>query len=61
MAKKPSEYTLQYLEDMAKMHAVAEAMHMQFSTDKPLVVTFDLIGGGHVTFLLAPRLEPDFS
>ena len=54
-------YTLQYLEDMAKISAAADAMHLQFSSDKPLRITFDLIGGGSVTFLLAPRLEPDFS
>lgn len=54
-------YTLQYLEDMTGFVQIMESILLQFSADKPIKITFELEDGGVMIFILAPRLEPDFS
>lgn len=54
-------YTLQYLEDMTGFARIITGILIQFSDDKPIKITFELEDGGFMIFILAPRLEPDFS
>ena len=57
--KEPSRamYSLSYLTDMMKAAAAADIMELQFSTNIPLTLIFDLPGGGKIQYWLAPRLE----
>jgi len=58
--KQSALYSLQYLQNMTKIVQASAGLCIAFSTDKPLVLEFDLIGGGTMEYALAPRLEPDF-
>lgn len=57
--KEPSAstYSLSYLSDMMKAVAAAEIATIQFSTDMPLRLDFELPGEGRITYYLAPRME----
>ena len=57
--KEPSSasYSLDYLSDMMKASAISDILTIEFATNKPLALTFDLPGGGRLTFFLAPRIE----
>lgn len=57
--KEPSRatYSLNYLMDMMKAAAAVDVMELQFSTNMPLTLIFDLPGGGKIQYWLAPRLE----
>jgi len=57
--KEPSAstYSLSYLSDMMKAVAAAEIVTVQFSTDMPLRLDFELPGDGRITYYLAPRME----
>lgn len=57
--KEPSRamYSLSYLTDMMKAAGAADIMELQFSTNIPLTLIFDLPGGGKIQYWLAPRLE----
>jgi len=57
--KEPSRamYSLSYLTDMMKASAASDIMELQFSTNIPLTLIFDLPGGGRIQYWLAPRLE----
>ncbi len=57
--KEPSSasYSLDYLVDMMKASVIADILTVEFATNKPLALTFDLPGGGKLTFFLAPRME----
>ncbi|MCX8204279.1 MAG: proliferating cell nuclear antigen (pcna) [Candidatus Nezhaarchaeota archaeon] len=57
--REPSRatYSLSYLTDMMKAAATADIMELQFSTNMPLTLIFDLPGGGRIQYWLAPRLE----
>jgi len=56
--EKPSTatYGLDYLLDILKKAAsVSDITTLEFSTNKPLALTFELTGGGQLRFFLAPR------
>jgi len=57
--KEPSAstYSLSYLSDMMKAVVAAEIATIQFSTDMPLRLDFELPGEGRITYYLAPRME----
>ena len=57
--KEPSRarYSLSYLTDMMKAADAADIVELQFSTNIPLSLTFDLPGGGKIQYWLAPRVE----
>ena len=57
--KEPSRasYSLDYLSDMMKATALSDILTIEFATNKPVALTFDLPGGGRLTFYLAPRME----
>ncbi|RLF24543.1 MAG: proliferating cell nuclear antigen (pcna) [Thermoprotei archaeon] len=57
--KEPSyaAYSLDYLSDMMKAYQLSDILTIEYATNKPLALTFDLPGGGRLTFYLAPRME----
>ncbi len=51
-----STYGLDYFLDILKKAArVSDIVTLEFSTNKPLALTFELTGGGQLKFFLAPR------
>jgi len=51
-------YSTKYLVDMLKKAAsLSDVATLEFSTDKPLALTFEIAGGGRLTYYLAPRTE----
>jgi len=53
-----ASYSVSYLSDMIKKaKALADIATLQFSTNKPLSLTFELTGGGKLSYFLAPRIE----
>jgi len=53
-----SSYSLTYLEEIiGKAYRLSDLVTIEFSTNKPLCLTFDIAGGGVLKFYLAPRLE----
>ncbi|RLF23390.1 MAG: DNA polymerase sliding clamp, partial [Thermoprotei archaeon] len=50
-------YSLDYLSDMMKAYQLSDILTIEYATNKPLALTFDLPGGGRLTFYLAPRME----
>ncbi len=51
-------YSLSLLSDMVKKAApLSDAALLQFASNKPLSLTFELPGGGRLTYYLAPRME----
>jgi len=58
--KQPStsSYSLEYLEDIvSKAYRISDLVTLEFSTNKPLSLTFDIAGGGVLRYFLAPRME----
>lgn len=58
--KQPAQasYSLNYLEEIvSKAYRVSDLVTVEFSTNKPLSLTFDIAGGGVLRYFLAPRLE----
>jgi len=58
--KQPStsSYSLEYLEDIVgKAYRISDLVTLEFSTNKPLSLTFDIAGGGVLRYFLAPRTE----
>jgi len=55
-----SLFSLDYLANMAKVVKGADPITLNLGTDYPVKIEFDIAdGGGHVTYLLAPRIESD--
>ncbi|RLE77472.1 MAG: proliferating cell nuclear antigen (pcna) [Thermoprotei archaeon] len=53
-----STYPISYLSDMLKRAAnLSDIAGIEFATDKPLLLSFELAGGGRLSYFLAPRLE----
>lgn len=58
--KQPSasSYSLKYLNDIiGKAYRISEIVTVEFSSNKPLSLTFDIATGGTLKYFLAPRLE----
>ncbi|MCR6668427.1 MAG: proliferating cell nuclear antigen (pcna) [archaeon YNP-WB-040] len=57
--KEPSSstYSLNYLEDLVKASSASEILVLEFSTDMPLKLSFELPNEGRITYYLAPRVE----
>jgi proliferating cell nuclear antigen len=51
-----SKYALNYLVDISKA-MVGDTLIVQFSTNKPLHLEAPIADGGHIGFVLAPRVE----
>lgn len=52
-------YSLSYLADMMKAGATSDTVTLEFASNMPLSLTFDLAGGGRLRYLLAPRVEAE--
>lgn len=52
-------YTLSYLQDVLKVVGAADTVKLQFSTNMPIRLDFNLPGGGRFTYFLAPRIETE--
>jgi len=58
--KQPSSasYSLNYLDDIvSKAYRISDLATVEFSSNKPLSLTFDIAGGGILRYFLAPRME----
>ncbi len=57
--KEPSKssYSIDYLKHVLKLTKIADVVRLEFSTNMPLRMEFQLPGSGKVTYLLAPKLE----
>jgi len=55
-----SLFSIDYLKDMGKVMSKAENVEIHLGIDHPVRFSFDIAnGGGHVEYLLAPRIEAD--
>ncbi|RLE61618.1 MAG: proliferating cell nuclear antigen (pcna) [Thermoprotei archaeon] len=57
---EPAEavYSLGYLNDiLKKANKVSDMVLVEFATNNPLSLTFDVVGEGKLTYFLAPRME----
>jgi proliferating cell nuclear antigen len=55
-----SLYSLDYLANMAKVVKAGDAITLNLGTDYPVKMEFDIADGhGHITYLLAPRIESE--
>lgn len=53
-----SSYGLDFLEKIvSKAYRISDIITLQFATNMPLSMTFDIAGGGSLKYLLAPRME----
>ncbi len=50
-------YSTNFLKDFQKATGVSDEVTFEFSTKKPMRLTFPIPGGGHIAYALAPRLE----
>ena len=51
-------YSLSYLTDIVKKSAqLTDVTTLKFATNKPISLSFEMPGGGKLTFYLAPRME----
>ena len=57
--KAAAVYSLSYLADMMKASAASDTITLEFASNMPLSLTFDLAGGGRLKYLLAPRVEAE--
>src|ERR1051325_10028004 len=56
--KVKSLFSLDYFANMVKAAKGSPGIHINLGNDYPVKIEFDLAGGnGHVTYLLAPRME----
>lgn len=57
---EPSQasYSVSYLSDMlGKATKLSDIVSLEFATNKPLSMSFEIAGGGRLTYFLAPRVE----
>ena len=52
-----ASYSLKYLKDFQKATKISDMVSIEFSTDKPMKLTFPINNGGHISYAVAPRLE----
>ena len=53
-----SLFSLDYFANMVKAGRTSPGIHLNLGNDYPVKIEFDIAGGnGHVTYLLAPRIE----
>jgi proliferating cell nuclear antigen len=58
--KSRSLFSLDYFSNMAKVVRSADPVTLHLGTDYPVKIEFDIAeGGGHVVYLLAPRIESE--
>jgi len=58
--KVRSLFSLDYLKDMGRVMGRADEVEIQLGNDHPVKFGFDIAnGGGHVEYLLAPRIEAE--
>ncbi len=58
--KSRSLYSLDYFANMAKVVKGGDPLTLNLGTDYPVKMEFDIAdGGGHITYLLAPRIESE--
>ena len=59
--KEPSEatYNLSFLEDMMRAAAVCSTVKVEFATNLPLKLEYNIIGGGTLTYWLAPWIQTE--
>lgn len=55
-SKATSMYALNYLSEISKAMS-GDTLVLQFSTNKPIMLDFDVAEGSRVSFILAPRVE----
>ena len=56
--RSKSLFSLDYFANMVKAAKGADGVHLHLGSDYPVRMEFDIAGGnGHVTYLLAPRIE----
>ncbi|HLE97580.1 MAG TPA: proliferating cell nuclear antigen (pcna) [Candidatus Thermoplasmatota archaeon] len=56
--KVKSLFSLDYFANMIKASKGSDGVHLNLGSDYPVKIEFDIAGGnGHVTYLLAPRIE----
>lgn len=49
-------YSLDMLEKIIKAYRLSDILVIEYATDKPASLTFELPGGGRLTFYIAPRI-----
>lgn len=53
-----ASYSLNYLEEViGHAYRICDLVTVEFSTNKPMALTFDIAGGGVLRYFLAPRME----
>ena len=57
--KSKAMYALSYLTDMMKAATASDTVTVQFSANMPIKLEFNIIGGGRLTYWLAPRIEAE--
>ncbi|HLF17251.1 MAG TPA: proliferating cell nuclear antigen (pcna) [Candidatus Thermoplasmatota archaeon] len=58
--KSRSLFSLDYFSNMAKVVRPTDAVTLHLGTDYPVKIEFDIAdGGGHIVYLLAPRIESE--
>ncbi|MEM3526142.1 MAG: proliferating cell nuclear antigen (pcna) [Candidatus Jordarchaeaceae archaeon] len=57
--KSKAMYALSYLTDMMRATTTSDTVTVQFSSSMPIKLEFNLIGGGRLTYWLAPRIEAE--
>lgn len=50
-------YALKYLSDMTKAVSSTDTLEIEYSSDMPLKIGFETLGGGKLEYYLAPRIE----
>ncbi len=50
-------YALKYLSDMTKAVSSTDNLEIEYSSDMPLKIGFETLGGGKLEYFLAPRIE----
>ncbi len=58
--KAKSLFSLDYFSNMAKVVKSGDSITLKLGTDYPVMIEFDIAdGAGHITYLLAPRIESE--
>lgn len=53
-----ASYSLEYLVDItSKAYRISDLVTIEFATNKPISLTYEIAGGGRMTYYVAPRVE----
>ena len=52
-----SRYSIDYIRDTLPVSQVADVAEVEFSSDMPCRIRYELPGGGEISFLIAPRVD----